>query len=191
MINIARGASDSGDGTDPAEEYTSSIPWTQAPVDCMVVCCCDARFKQQNEEFVEALGYSQPQYILIPSGVAVFASRVAAASFLHKGMGLLLKKAIDLTGVETVVCIGHEDCGGYRVGKYKIVQAVSRRLADKPVRAIQLDHLEKAGRTISRQLGRGIDVRVFYADVVQNASGDQVKYLPVCRWSGGRRQDPA
>jgi hypothetical protein len=180
-----------GAGPGPDEEFTSSIPWTDTAADCVVVCCSDPRFEQQNEDFVKALGFSQPHFMQIPSGVAVFASLVAAAGFLHKGMGLLLKKAIDLTGVETVVCIGHEDCGGYKVGKFKIVQAVSQRLADKPVREIQFDHLNKAGRTISRQLGRGIDVRVYYADVVQNASGDQVKYSPVCRWSGGRRQDLA
>ena len=94
-------------------------------------------------------------------------------------MGLLLKKAIDLTGAETVICIGHEDCGGYKAGKYQIVQAVSRRLAGKPVRDIQHDHLRKAGKTISRQFGGNVEVRVFYADVVQERKGDRVKFVHV------------
>ena len=168
--------------------YTSRIPWADTPADCVVVCCSDPRFEKQNEDFVRALGFSQPHFMQIPSGVAVFASLVAAAGFLHKGMGLLLKKAIDLTGVDTVICIGHEDCGGYRAGKYDIVQAVSKRLARKPVREIQHDHLRKAGKTISRQLGDAVEIRVFYADLVQRRGADNVNYVHVETWGrGGRR----
>jgi hypothetical protein len=167
--------------------YTATIPWTDTPADCVVVCCSDPRFEKQNEEFVKSQGFSQPHFMQIPSGVAVFASLVAAAGFLHKGMGLLLKKAIDLTGVDTVVCIGHEDCGGYKAGKYEIVQAVTKRLAAKPIREIQHDHLEKAGRTISRRLGGNIEVRVYYADVVRASDGDRVKYVHVGSWGGGKR----
>ena len=115
------------------------------------------------------------------------AAATSEAGFLHKGMGLLLKKAIDLTGVQTVICIGHEDCGGYKAGKYEIVQAVSRRLRGKPVREIQHEHLQKAGRTISRQLGGDVQVKVFFADVVQNGEGHQVKYSPVGQYSAGKR----
>jgi hypothetical protein len=168
--------------------YTSSIPWTDTEADCVVICCSDSRFGQQNEEFVKSLGFSQPHFMQVPSGVAVFASLVAAAGFLHKGMGLLLKKAIELTGVETVICIGHEDCGSYRTGKFKIVQAVARRLSDKPVREIQHDHLRKAGRTIARQLGRNVEVRVFYADLVQDGAGSHVKYVPVGNWGKSRSE---
>lgn len=173
--------------SNPEEGYTASIPWTDTPPDCVVLCCSDPRFEQQNEEFVKALGFTQPHFMQNPSGVAVFTSLVAAAGFLHKGMGLLLNKAIDLTGVEKVICIGHEDCGGYRAGKIDIVQAVAKRFASKPVREIQIDHLEKAGRTISRQLGSSIEVSVYYADVIQDRTGDRVKYSPVGTWKGGRQ----
>jgi len=161
------------------EGYTSTVPWENEAADCVVICCSDHRFEKQNEEFVKALGFAHPHFMQIPSGVAVFASLVAAANFLHKGMGLLLKKAIDLTEVETVICIGHEDCGGYKAGKYQIVQAVSRRLAGKPVRDIQHDHLRKAGKTISRQFGGNVEVRVFYSDVVQEPDGEHVKFVHV------------
>lgn len=170
------------------EGYLSSIPWVDEAADCVVICCSDPRFEKQNEEFVKALGFSQPHFIQVPSGVAVFASLVAAANFLHKGMGLLLRKAIDLTGVETVICIGHEDCGGYKSGKYEIVQAVSRRLAGKPVREIQHDHLQKAGSTISRQFGGNVEVRVFYGDVVQEQEGERVKFVHVADFGSRRKR---
>jgi carbonic anhydrase len=166
-------------------EFTSTVPWEDTDADCVVICCSDPRFEQQNEELVNSLGFSQPHFIQIPAGLAVFTSLVAAASFLHKGMGLLLKKAIERTGAETVIGIGHEDCGGYQAGKHQVVQAVARRLSGKPVREIQLDHLKKAGRTISRQLGDEVDVRVFYADVVKQADGDRVKFSAV-DWGRGR-----
>jgi hypothetical protein len=166
--------------------YTSPIAWEDQESDCVVICCSDPRFEKQNEEFVKALGFSHPQFMQIPSGVAVFASLVAAANFLHKAMGLLLGKAIEKSGVETVICIGHEDCGGYSAGKYKIVQAVSRRLAGKPVREIQHDHLRKAGKTISRQFGGEVEVRVFYADVVQEGNAERVKFVHVQSFGSGR-----
>jgi hypothetical protein len=171
--------------------FVSEIPWEDEAADCVVICCSDPSFEKQNEDFVKALGFSQPHRMQIPSGVAVFASLVAAANFLHKGMGLLLKKAIDLTGVETVICIGHEDCGGYKSGKHRIVQAVSRRLAGKPLREVQHDHLRKAGKTISRQFGGDVEVRVFYADVVQEQAGDRVKYVHVATFGSGRRRGAA
>jgi hypothetical protein len=175
-------------GAPASKGHTSTIPWTDTPADCVVICCSDSRFERQNEDFVKSLGFSQPHFMQVPSGVAVFASLVAAAGFLHKGMGLLLKKAIELTGVETVICIGHEDCGSYQAGKFRIVQAVTRRLADKPLREIQHDHLRKAGRTIARQLGRRIEVRVFYADLVRDDGGAHVKYVHVGSWGERRRK---
>jgi len=175
----------------PAEEihdgYTATIPWTDTPADCVVICCSDPRFEKQNEEFVKTLGFVQPHFMQIPAGVAVFASLVATAGFLHKSMGLLLNKAIDVTGVDTVLCIAHEDCGGYKVGKHEIIRAVSRRFAWKPVRELQHDHLLKAGRTISRRLGGSIEVRVYYADVVRASDGDRVKYEHVGNWGGDKR----
>jgi hypothetical protein len=168
--------------------YVSPIALETEDADCVVIHCSDQRFKRQTEDFVKALGYSQPYVLQIPSGVAVFASLVAAANFLHKGMGLLLKKAIDLTDVHTVICIGHEDCGGYKAGKYEIVQAVTRRLAGKPVREVQHDHLRKAGRTISRQFGGNVEVRVFYADMVEQLEGQRVKFVHVETFGAKRRQ---
>ena len=70
-------------------------------------------------------------------------------------------KWVELTEVTTVICIGHENCGGYRAGRTSIVQAVSRRFSHKSVRELQLDHLQKSDRTISRQLGRDVSVRFF------------------------------
>ncbi len=156
--------------------FVSSVNWENTSADCVVICCSDPRFEKQNENFVQTLGFSQPHFIQIPSGLAVFTALVAVSGFLHKGMQLLLKKAIELTEVKTVICIGHEDCGGYRVGRTNIVQAVSRRFSHRSVRELQLDHLQKSGRTVSRQLGRDVSVRVFYADVVNLDGVQRVKY---------------
>ena len=166
--------------------YTSTIPWEDTPADCVVICCSDPRFERQNEDFVNRLGYSQPHFIQIPSGLAVFHSLVTMTSFLHKGMGLLLKKAVELTNVSTIVCIGHEDCGGYKSGKHEIIRTIPRRLAGKSIREIQVDHLKTAGRSISRQLGGNVEVRVFYADVVNSPDHDGVKFTEIQSW--GRKQ---
>ena len=156
--------------------FVSSVNWENTSADCVVICCSDPRFEKQNENFVQTLGFSQPHFIQIPSGLAVFTALVAVSGFLHKGMQLLLKKAIELTEVKTVICIGHEDCGGYRAGRTNIVQTVSRRFSHRSVRELQLDHLQKSGRTVSRQLGRDVSVRVFYADVVNLEGVQRVKY---------------
>jgi len=171
--------------------YTSPIPWTDVPADCVVVCCSDPRFEQQNEDFVRSLAFSQPQFIQVPAGVAVFTSLIAAAGFLHKGMGLLLRKAIDLTGVDTVLCIGHEDCGAYRAGNYEIVQAFTRRMAKKPIEEVQKDHLARAGRTISRGLGGNVEVRAYYAELTRDSKGGQVSFSHVGTWRRGKRAESA
>lgn len=159
--------------------YTSTIPWTDAPADCVVICCSDPRFEKQHEEFVGTLGFSQPHFIQVPSGAAVLASAVAAADSLPEAMGLLLNKAIDLTRVRTVICIGHEDCGGYRAGKVEIVQAAAEPSSRKSIREIQHDHLREAGREVARRLGADVEVRVYYADVVRGPGADRVRFVDV------------
>ncbi len=145
--------------------FTSTIPMESGEADCLVVMCSDHRFRRQALEFVHSLGYEQPHVLSLPGGVAIMHSMVAAIGFLSKAAGRLVAKAVELTGVRDVLCIAHEDCGGYRAGKVELVGRVTRRLAGSSLQEIQRDHLIKAARTIHFSLD-GVNVRTFYADVV-------------------------
>jgi hypothetical protein len=48
--------------------------------------------------------------------------------------------------------------------------------------------LRKAGRTISRQSGGEVEVRVFYADVVEDQDGERVKYVHVETYASRRKK---
>jgi carbonic anhydrase len=147
-----------------------------------VASCSDHRFEQQNREFLRGLGFRRPHIIQNPSGVAVYTS-AAATDSLPEGMGLLLGKAMELTGARHVVFLGHAECGGYTSGAVELVRNAGA--SERPVRDVQIDHLENAGRTISERLGEGVEVSVYYADVGGEADARRVRYASVGRWSGG------
>ena len=103
---------------------------------------------------------------------------IATFGFLSKAVDRLLEKAVRHTGVTDIVCIAHEDCGGYKAEHVKLVDTAFRRAAGDSIRDLQIDHLRKAARRL--QLGlRGTRVRAFYADVTEAASQQHVRFTEV------------
>jgi len=167
------------DSTLEGEGFTSSIPFeVHAESDCLVICCSDHRFQQQNIEFLRALGYRSPEVLQFPSGVSLAHSMVASVNFLSKAVEKLIDKAVELTGVDTVVCIAHEDCGGYKAGRVRLIGKLTQRMSGKSVEEIQHDHLVDAVSFLQRYL-RKVRVRAFFADIVDGEGGPRVSYREV------------
>ena len=171
--------------------FTSTIPFEDKNADCLGIWCSDQRFRRQNIEFIRALGYQHPYVISLPSGVAVAHSMVAAINFLSKAFHRLLAKAVELTDVTDIVCIAHEDCGGYKAGRVKLIGQISRRLTGKSTREIQCAHLAQASRDIALSMDV-VNVRAFYANVHTEGKDHHVHYKEVPfqtrRWGSGTRK---
>ncbi len=82
----------------------------------------------------------------------------------------MIAKALELTGVQEVVCIAHEDCGGYKAGRINLVGKITRKLSGRSIEEIQQVHLAKSARALSRSF-RDVKVRAFFADLVDGDSG--------------------
>ena len=156
--------------------YTSDVEWENLPADVVVICCSDQRFGRQNRQFLRALGYDNPHFIQVPSGLAVFHGLAAVSGFLPKAMERLLEKAIDLTQVKEVICIAHHDCGGYKLGRIEVLGKLTRRLAGLDIKDVQEEHLIKAARELQTRLGSDVTIRAFYADVVGPEGSQKVNY---------------
>ena len=144
--------------------FTSAIAYRDEPADCVVITCSDQRFRLQTLELVRHLGYSNPQLIQIPGGVVVSLPLIAAFGFLSKAVDRIVEKALEVTGVQNVICVAHEDCSGYRAENVRFLDTAVRRVTGGSIRDTQITHLRKAARRL--QLGlRGMSVRAFFADV--------------------------
>jgi len=165
--------SENGDGG-----YTSPVAWENHGADCVVITCSDQRFREPTLDFLKHMGYENPQVLAVPSGVAIAHSLTAFLGFLSKAMSMLLSKAIEVTGATELICVAHEDCGGYRAGNVKLIGDITRRLRGKSIREIQMMHLEKAARDLRYTLS-GVDLRLFYADVIDTPQGQRVNFSEV------------
>jgi hypothetical protein len=146
--------------------FTSSVEYRDRPADCVVIACSDQRFRLQTLELVRHLGFSNPQLIQIPGGLVVSLPLLAASGFLSKAVDRIVEKALEVSGVETVICVAHEDCGGYRAENVRFLDTAVRRLTGGSIRETQITHLRKAARRL--QLGlRQTTVRAFFADVAE------------------------
>jgi hypothetical protein len=160
------------------EGASSAIPYEDHAADCVVICCSDHRFREPSLELVRRLGFSHPHMIQIPGGVAISLPLIAAVGFLSKAVDKLMEKAIRHTGVNDVICIAHEDCGGYKAENVKLIDTVVRKATGESVRDMQIEHLRKACRRL--QLGlRGMTVRAFFADVVEEGPSPHVSFREV------------
>lgn len=165
--------------------FASTIPWEDQTADCLVICCSDHRFRSQNIEFIKRLGYRCPHVISLPSGVGIAHGRAAASEFLPKAVKRLLAKAAELTGASDLICIAHEDCGGYRSGRVKLIGKVSRRLTHKSIGEIQREHLQAAARSIRHSLP-DTNVRTFYAELFEEGGETRVRYKEIALPRGRR-----
>ena len=150
--------------------FASPARWDASDADCLVVCCSDHRFRPHSIEFLKACGYTDLHVISFPSGVAILHSLVASIGFLSKAADLMIAKAIEVTGVREIVCIAHEDCGGYKAGRVELIGKITRRLSGRSIEEIQQEHLAKSAKALSRSF-RDVRVRAFFADLVEGESG--------------------
>jgi len=158
--------------------FTSSYPWEDKQADCLVIACSDQRFRLQSLDFVKHLGFNNPHVIQFPSGLAAAHPLISVFGFLSKAVDKLLDKAIEATGAKDIICIAHEDCAAYKLEKVKLIDTTLRKFSGKSVRDIQFEHLQKAARRLQLAL-RGINVRTFYADVVESGSESHVNFKEI------------
>jgi hypothetical protein len=153
--------------------FTSPTPYRDEKADCLVISCSDRRFRLHTIRLVKHLGFSRPEMIQIPGGIAVSLPLLAAFGFLSKAVDRILEKAVESTGVNEVICIAHEDCGGYRAENVKFLDTAVRRVTGDSVRDTQIGHLRKAARRLQMGL-RQVTVRAFFADVQGEGGEAQV-----------------
>lgn len=159
--------------------YTSPIPWADAKADVIAICCSSEKFNDQNRDFLKTLGFKAPHCIQVPSGPALLHGLTVAKGFVAKAMSLAVEKAVDLVGVPEVICIGHENCGGYKTGRVALLGALSRRLVDKDLQDVQIEHLRRAARELQLRLGRSVTVSAYFARIVTEQGKRLVRYEPV------------
>lgn len=158
-------------------EFTAPTPWEDVQADCMVITCSDHQFRVQVGEFVAAFGFTHPHVLSFPSGLALAHPMVVGVGmgFLSKAVDKLLQKAQEVIQVSEVLCIAHENCGVYGVGKIALVDTLARRFRGKSVREIQCEHITRSAARLQASL-HGARVRTYYADVVESPGGKAVKF---------------
>lgn len=161
------------------EGFTSTIPWDGRLADVVVLTCSSEKFHDQTEEFIAALGFTNPHIIQVPGGVAMFHSLAVVRGIVAKAMELFLDKAIDLVHVREVICIAHQNCGAYKAGRITLVGDLTRRLSGKSLTEVQQEHLIKAARDVQSRLGRDIKVRAFFASIDNSSNSARVHFHPI------------
>ena len=167
--------------TQNGKEFRSIIPWVSTAADCIVLSCSDHRFEKQIEELITHLGFKYPHIIQFPSGPAAAIPLISAFGFLAKAIDKLMEKAMELTHVKTIICVAHEDCGGYKAGNIKLLDYSVRKLSGKSVQEIQIDHLQKAASRFEKTL-HGMEVMAFFAGVTEEQENKQLvvfKEVPI------------
>lgn len=152
--------------------FTSSVPWKDEDPDCLVIACSDHRFQIQTLDLIHRLGFASPHIVQFPSGITLSLPLIAASGFLSRAADKLVERIIEAKDIKDILCIAHEDCGAYTSEKFKLLDFAIRRLSGKPIRDIQIEHLQKAARRL-RHFLRGVTVRAFFADVVGGQESQQ------------------
>lgn len=149
-------------------EFVSSVPFTEEWGDTLVIYCTDPRYRRQTHEFLHHhLGLQNPAVVTIPGGVAPLLPLVGFAHKLVKGwLDLLFQNHRP----SRIVCIAHEDCAAYKVGKHPILNAVIQYATGKTTHDLQRKHLHDARVTLQTWF-HGVTVEVYFAEVRAGADG--------------------
>src|SRR3989338_5209845 len=146
----------------PPSEFTSPTPYTGEWGDTLVIYCTDPRFRRQTHEFLnDHLGLEHPAVITIPAGVAPLLPLVGFAHKLAKGWVDLL---FEHRRPRRIVCIGHQDCAGYKAGKHKVVNFLFEKATGKTAEEILRKHLADSKGTLEVWFP-GVVVEVHYAEL--------------------------
>jgi hypothetical protein len=142
-------------------DYIAPEPYVRDHPRAIAMYCSDGRFTGAVESLLHALGHDRLDTLTMPGGPALLVPSIAqvaehqavrrAASFLVRGHALT-----------HAVLLAHEGCGFYR-------QRLPRETPDA-VRHRQLADLASAASELRRELP-GLDVRLFYASVVDGKIG--------------------
>jgi len=151
-----------------SQEFTSVVPFTEEWGDTLVLYCTDPRYRRQTHEFLHHhLGLQNPAVITIPGGVAPLLPLVGFAHKLAKGwLDLLFQHHRP----SRIVCVAHEDCAAYKVGKHQVINAVVQHLTGGTVHDLQRKHLHDARITLQTWF-HGVIVEIYFAEVQAGADG--------------------
>ena len=156
--------------------FVSEIPWYNEEPDCFVICCSDHRFEQQVRDLIRHLGFERPHIVQVPSGVTLTLPLTSSFGFLSKAIDKVIDGVIEMKKVKTMICIGHQDCGAYKMtGKNSLINTVVRYATGKSVVELQHKHLSQAAHRI-RLSFHVLKVRVFFASVVGEGEKRHVEF---------------
>jgi carbonic anhydrase len=165
-------------GLEDKGPYVSEIPWQDTPPDCLIVCCSDHRFERQTRELAAHLNFKNPHVLQVPSGAVLSLPLASAINFLSKAIDRIIERIVETKQVRDIVLVGHHDCGAYKAERIPLLSDLIKRYTKKPIHEIQRDHLADAARRLQLSV-RGVRVRAFFADVMQEGPQSHVRFTEV------------
>lgn len=161
-------------------EFVSGVPFHDTQPDCLIVCCSDHRFEEQNRELARHLGFKHPHVVQIPGGVALTLPLATTLNFISKAIDRIIERIVAMKNPKSVILIAHHDCGAYKAdhGKHPLVESVVKHLLKKDASELQQDHLGQAAKRLKLALN-GTPVRAFYAGVREDLGVQKVAYSEV------------
>lgn len=165
--------------TDQKGDFVSPTPFVDANPDCLVICCSDHRYEQQSRDLARHLGFKHPHVVQFPAGATMTLPLVSAFGFMSKAADKIVEGVVDMKHLETVICVGHSECGAYKAAKHPLI-GTALKFAGKTVVELQHSHLAQSAKRM-RQVLRDVKVRAFFADVVSEGGTKKVKFeeIPV------------
>jgi carbonic anhydrase len=165
--------------TEPlTESFISQIPWQDTEPDCLIVCCSDHRFEQQTRDLALHLKFKRPHVLQIPSGAVLSLPLASTFNFLSKATDRIIERIVEMKRVRDIVLVAHHDCGAYKIEKVPLLNTLIKRYTGKTIHDLQCDHLAQAARRLRLGL-RGVRVRAFFADVVNDTGQQRVRFVEV------------
>lgn len=151
----------------------SSIPYTGAHGDTLVIYCADPRFRKQTHELLnDHLQVVDPAVLTLPGGVAPLLPLVGIAHKLVKTWVDMLFKKLAL---KRIICVAHEDCAAYQTeGKHQVLLNFLFRATGASTQELQHRHLRDAKLTLQTWFS-GVAVEVYFASL--NAGEDGTRQV--------------
>lgn len=120
------------------DTFVSTIPWSSARPDTLVVCCSDGRWHANVEEFIQAQVSHRADLYAVPGGAVAFDWWISSMEE-SRATELSFRFLADNHGLSDVWLIAHEACAWY-----------ANRYPHKDVNALRQCQLDDLARSRDR-----------------------------------------
>ena len=142
--------------------YTSESAWPQAIDHTLAIYCSDPWFRKATAEFLESLGLTQYDQVVMPGGPSV----ILQSSFTFISDRQRVKLLCEIHEIRRVVAVAHLNCAYYRhrFGLQDVGETRKKQHAD--LMQFEVEML---------RISPGLSVELYYADV----AGDRFQFTRV------------